>query len=467
MTVTRISKSYRIALLLGLAIAGAQADTPNAPAVPSSDANEKDHVQLKDFANPMRLAIVASDKAAMRQARKNAFGAEAIQLEGIIGQRMMFTADAMHWLDWESEFIEPFASKTTTTQGTYVGLGKNLEALLLMSIYTGRAADLALKEWVFGKVKEAQLPDGNLGVFPEDLRGRRINCDTHVSTFVMKALAADGRITGNAESQEAADRLAKWVITHWTDVGTSTWGMENCFLEFGENGAKDQRYAPWLLETHFPEKTYGARRWMNQVGYNPIRDDYDPAARHVYYFTSASRAMLQLNQIQPDRLFDRPANEAVAWIKDRGGLLPGVFSNWERWTKSQFGRSGVYNPGLEYHVESGMHKCEEVCEFVHIAELMDQLLQDAETPTSFESRYRCSIWIREISTCPSSMIRATTSCGCRDVSPEPINPAERSGSATLARSNAMTSNCPMPALAKISSWKAPTSGSWRKRMSIL
>ena len=317
----------------------------------------------------------------LRQARRNAFGAEFIQLNGIIGQRISYSGETLDMLDWKMTFLSPFQARADIRDGKkpkiYVGLGKNIEGLVYWAAYKGTPAALALKTRVMEAVIATQENDGYIGAFGPETRGRDATHDTHEGTYIMKALAADHRIFGTPASGLAAERLAAWWIRHWTDSGTPTWGMENCFLEFGEE-KRDFRFADWILETHLPDQKYRVSRWGVPLAYNPKWDDYDLSGKHVYYYAASASAQLWLNQKHPNALLTRTAAVAEAWIKDGGATLPGTFGFSEKWSKNQFGRSGVYNPGYEHFSPDRDHKSGEVCSRVHVAELLDTLEQTSQ-----------------------------------------------------------------------------------------
>jgi len=325
---------------------------------------------------------VANDRdPVLQEVRRNAFGADFIQLNGTIGQRISYSGQALGMLDWEKTFLAPFQTRADSSHGVtpyiYIGLGKNLEGLVYWAAYAGTPEATALKTSILNAIIATQDKDGYIGTFAPSIRGRNVRHDIHEGTYLMKALAADHRIFGTASSGQASERLAEWWMKHWTDQGTPTWGMENCLLEFGE-GQRDFRFADWILETHFPNQKYRSTRWGGQVGYNEKWDDYDLSGRHVYYFAVSSSAQLWLNRDHAHPLLTRPAAVAEEWIKDGGATLPGTFGFNEKWSKNQYGRSGVYNPGYEHLCADRAHKNGETCSRIHVAELLATLEQTSQ-----------------------------------------------------------------------------------------
>jgi hypothetical protein len=329
------------------------------------------------------LQVANVEDPQSKQARRNAFGVDFIQLNGTIGQRISYSGETLALLDWEKTFLSPFLSRTKnvpnkTPSKIYVGLGKTLTGLVYWAAYRGDDEALALKQRILNALVATQDADGYIGAFGPEHRGRKMGWDTHEITYIMNALAADYRIFGTPSSGQAAERLAAYVTNTWQDEGVPTWGMENCFLEFGKDGQRDFRFADWILKTHFPNQKYRNFRWGQQLGYNTQWDDYDLSGKHVYHFTASAAAQLWLNQKFPNPLLVRPTEAAEKWIKDGGATLPGTFGYSEKWSKTQFGRSGVFNPDYEHCVVERAHKNGEVCSRVHVAELLDTHSQTSQ-----------------------------------------------------------------------------------------
>ncbi len=338
----------------------------------------------KRIGNPILIGAANKEVAnigdpVLKKARRNAFGTDFIQLNGTIGQRISYTGETLNLLEWEKSFLAPFQARAAANDKTppkiYIGLGKSLEGLVYWAAYKGDSEALALKKRILDALVATQDEDGYIGAFSAEVRGRSASWDTHECTYIMKALAADHRIFGTPSSGQAAERLAAWIIKNWSDPGVSTWGMENCFLEFGDEGKRDFRFVDWILETHFPKQKYQKYRWQTPVGYNEKWDDYDLSGRHIYYYTVSAAAQLWLNQKYPHPLLVRPAEAAEAWIKDGGATLPGTFGYSEKWSKNQFGRSGVFNPGYEHGCPDRDHKSGEVCSRLHVAEMLETMEQ--------------------------------------------------------------------------------------------
>lgn len=316
-----------------------------------------------------------------RKARCNAFGVDFIQLNGTMGQRVSYTGASLDMLKWEKTFLAPFKNRVGTPAkggkpAVYIGLGKNMVGLVYWAAYAGTPEAIALKSRIFDAVIATQDEDGYIGCFKPEIRGRDVCHDTHEGTYLMKALAADHRIFGNAKSGKAAERLAAWWMDHWKDIGTPTWGMESCFLEFGQEGRRDFRFADWILKTHFPNQKYGNIRWGNPLGYNRWWDDFDLSGKDTYYCAASAAAQLWLNQQKPDPLLERPAAAMEAWFKDGGATLAGTVSYTEQNTKTQFGRSGVYNPGYERFAPD--HKFGHVCSQAYVPELFEAMEQTGQ-----------------------------------------------------------------------------------------
>jgi len=317
--------------------------------------------------------VEGPDNPDLKQARQAAFDVDFLQLDGTLGRLVSFSGESLALLDWDGTFLGPFQKRAgegaSGKPKIYVALGKTLGGLVHWAAYRGDAAAVRLKEKIVDQLIATQDPDGYIGAFDEAARGRDASWDTHEATYIMKALEADHRIFGKKASGEAASRLAEWIIRNWGDIGVPTWGMESCFLEFKDDEGNFE-YAQWIFDTHFPNGKYKSTRWGGPLGYSTKWDDYDLSGKHVYYFAATAAAQLLLNKASPNPLFTRPTEAAESWMKDGGASIDGTFGYSEKWTKNQFGRSGVFNPGYEHSNPDRDHKCGEVCSHVHVCELM-------------------------------------------------------------------------------------------------
>lgn len=329
---------------------------------------------LRDYTDPAKLAVAGGENASLRQARKNAFGVEEIQLNGIMGQRMMFTRDAIHLMDTDAIFVAPWRDRRPKKFEYFNGVGHMLEGLVLMAAYTGDPRDVALKDRIIDSILATQEADGYVGRFAPGERGRQQrNHDTEDQAHFLRAVAIDSQVFGSKpERRAAAERMARWVMDTWVDAGKQTCsGFDECFFSFYQ-ATGDRAYLDFLLKVSFPGNTFSTHGWGWQwwTGYDPASDTFDLYGVHVYRACAIAKAQLEINRVYPHPQLPRTAPEIVGWVKDGGASLPGVSGCSETFSKSQFGRVGLFNPTLEF-MSKTLLKVGEACSHVYLGQFLE------------------------------------------------------------------------------------------------
>ncbi|MHC4503474.1 MAG: beta-L-arabinofuranosidase domain-containing protein, partial [Planctomycetota bacterium] len=184
-------------------------------------------------------------------------------------------------IDNEAVFLRSFRAKDRRP-GSYVGLGKHLDALVRLA-YRSREAELVrLKDRLFAELVATQLPSGYIGVFRA--HHMEIDWDLHEASYVLFALVGDHERFGGARSLEAAKRLAEYMMKvrprRPVLVYVTTTGFERAFIAL--------------------HRATGDGRYLEHVTVDGSLRSWRTVSGHAYHHLSLCLAQLDLYRLAPD-----------------------------------------------------------------------------------------------------------------------------------------------------------------------
>ena len=259
---------------------------------------------------------------------------------GVFGERIAMTmTNNLAKVDYDGDFIRPFAEKTSKSR--YVAIGKMTEALVLFAKQTGDPEMLRLKGRLVSALLDNQLEDGYIGCMRKESRLWDI-WDAHEIAYIITALMCDWEEFGERRSLEGARRAADWVLANWktrpNDWGR-TWVNEPMYL-IGQcqallrlhQATKDRRYLDFCLN----ERAL--------AGFDtPIYEGRDEMMwGHMYTFLNQCLAQHFLYRLQSDEGLFAQTDRAVDFLwRGNGATIAGHGGIAECWTDSQDGDGDV------------------------------------------------------------------------------------------------------------------------------
>lgn len=266
-----------------------------------------------------------------------------VKVAGEIGRRIDITIRKnLMAIDIEDDFLGPFRQKKRWPF-SYVGLGKQIDAVVRLAYYTGNRKLVALKDHLVSETIKTQLPDGYIGIFGG---GRlRVWWDVHEMSYVIFGLVSDYRHFGSKASLAAARKAADYMMrgrpARPMVVHVSTIGLERAFLALHE-ATGEKKYLDYV-------NAGGAlAKWNANVG------------GHAYDYMNVCLAQLDLRRLGGRGNLLGPSRRVVEFLTRHDGLVvPGTCSLNEAWHTSQVGTG----------------KLGETCCTAYLIRLLDRLLR--------------------------------------------------------------------------------------------
>jgi len=266
-----------------------------------------------------------------------------VKVGGEIGRRIDATIHKnLLVIDIDEDFLRPFREKKRWPF-SYVGLGKQIDAVVRLAFHTADKKVIALKDRLVSETIETQLPDGYIGIFG----GGRLSVwwDTHEMSYVIFGLVSDYRHFGNkaalAAAKKAADYMMKGRRARPIVVHVSTIGLEQAFVALHEaTGAK--KYLDYVNTGE------SLRKWNAGIG------------GHAYDYMNVCIAQLDLWRIDPQAGLLGQSRRVLDFLTRSDGLVvAGTCSLGEGWHGSQVGTG----------------KLGETCCTAYLVRLLDRMLQ--------------------------------------------------------------------------------------------
>ncbi len=261
-------------------------------------------------------------------------------IRGGIGARYRLTARKnLAVLDWDGDFIRPFVEQNGQGGG-YVGMGKTLEALTRMAAYLRDEKLLALRRKVLDELARAQSADGYLGTYRPAVRIRK-PWDVHEMSYLLLALLADWRLSGEDRSLKMARRLGRHLVRRLAVVREFQGpqirmelvllGLDRALLAlFHATGER-----AWLA---FLENRLRLPEWSLDI----VPGRHGPIAGHAYAWLTRCLTQLELFAATGDRrLLNQTPKLLRHLFQEDGLLITGACGLDECWNADQNGAGHV------------------------------------------------------------------------------------------------------------------------------
>jgi uncharacterized protein len=289
--------------------------------------------------------LKASPQTALPRATGNAYpkmpstaesllplGLNNVTVGGQIGHRINITIyKNLLALDPE-QFLAPFRDKNLRGEGysDYIGLGKQIDALVRLAAYSKDEKVTALKKLFVDTIISTQEADGYIGVMVKESRMWKL-WDIHEMGYIIMGLTSDYTHFGEQKSLTAARKLAVYIMERWSTMPPDweKWkqlGIESNMLSL-YYATKDQRYLDFCVkELKLPE-------W---------KIDLTPATigkTHMYTDIDLCLAQLDLYALQKNEQLLDSSRRAIDFLMHRNGMvITGAAGLWESWNGDQGGR---------------------------------------------------------------------------------------------------------------------------------
>ena len=244
-----------------------------------------------------------------------------VKVGGEIGRRIDITIRKnLMAIDVGADFLRPFRQKKRWPF-SYVGLGKQIDAVVRLAYHTGDRKLLALKDRLVSETIKTQLPDGYIGIFGG---GRlRVWWDVHEMSYVIFGLVSDYRHFGSKASLSAARKAADYMMrgrpARPMVVHVSTIGLEQAFLALHEASGQ-KKYLDYVNAGD------GLAKWNAGIG------------GHAYDYMNVCLAQLDLRRLGARGDLLGPGRRVVDFLTRADGLvIAGTCSLSEGWHTSQVG----------------------------------------------------------------------------------------------------------------------------------
>lgn len=266
-----------------------------------------------------------------------------VKVGGEIGRRIDITIHKnLLAIDLEDDFLRPFREKKRWPF-SYVGLGKQIDAVVRLAFHTGSEKLIALKDRLVSETIKTQLPDGHIGIFGGGRLG--VWWDVHEMSYVIFGLVSDYRHFGSKASLAAARKAADYMMhgrpARPMVVHVSTIGLERAFVAlYAATGQK--KYLDYI------NTGGGLQKWNASVG------------GHAYDYMNVCLAQLDLRRLGGQGDLLGQSRRVVNFLTRNDGLvICGTCSLGEGWHTSQVGTG----------------KLGETCCTAYLIRLLDRLLQ--------------------------------------------------------------------------------------------
>ena len=264
----------------------------------------------------------------------------SIKVGGEIGRRIDITLENnLLQLDVDKDFLASFKAKDDSG---YIGLGKLIDGVVRMAIYSGDEKVIAIKNHLVNEIISAQEPDGYIGNMTARNRMWRL-WDIHEMGYIITGLITNYKLCGENSSLVAAEKGADYIIKNWSSMPV---GWENTTLAavhvaitgihvamltlYDVTG--NRQYLEFCLKQHDlltwnPGIVIGRRRLLEG---------------HIYGYLASCLAQLELYRIIPEEKLLGPTMDALNFMTSKNGMsITGGAGQNEIWTDDQDGRYGL------------------------------------------------------------------------------------------------------------------------------
>lgn len=265
-----------------------------------------------------------------------------VRLDGALGARFALTlTNNVLKIDHERFFCAPFRRKASP-EGTFLGFGKHVDALVHFAKNSDDPAVRRLKDEMVDALVANQLPDGYTGCMKPE--ARMSACwDMHETGFIIQALLADYACFGNARALEAARRNAEYVLANWSRLPEGwesayvsdrllTLGLSYAFERLFELTG-ERKYLDFVLR----ERSLGTWDQPIVLGRGPM------VFGHAYVYLSTCFEQLELYRLHDrrDRYLERSRDLLDFMVNGNGLLIDGTGGVCECWSDDQDGEGSI------------------------------------------------------------------------------------------------------------------------------
>ncbi|HTN08812.1 beta-L-arabinofuranosidase domain-containing protein [Agriterribacter sp.] len=255
----------------------------------------------------------------------------AVKVGGEIGRRINVTINNNLLVLDINQFIQPFRErKMLGGYGDYVGLGKNINAVVRLAAYDKSSKVLTLKKYLIEEIIKTQQADGYIGTMVKESRMWKL-WDIHEMGYIIMGLTSDYHFFGEKRSLNAAKKLADYILERWSGkpADWKSWGhlgLESNMLSLYHE-TKDKQYLDFCV------KQLGLAQWKIDLDLNTI------GKTHMYTDIDLCLAQLDLFHIRPDVRLLQSSRHAIEFLTDHNGMvITGAAGLWESWNDDQGGR---------------------------------------------------------------------------------------------------------------------------------
>ena len=265
---------------------------------------------------------------------------QQIELGGEMGRRMCLAIENnLLALDMDADFIEPFR-KRQQEEG-FVGLGKQIDAVVHLAYFSRDPRLLALKRNLIGETIKTQQEDGYLGMFVPKSRMWRL-WDLHEMSFLVLGLVSDYELFRESASLAGARKLVDYIIGRWVAepdhpfapekaIHLSTLGFDEAILAL-YRVTGDARYREFCIDGRKLPK------WDLEI----VKGPFPPGAGHAYAYMARCKAQLDLYLMEADAVLLAQSRRALDFLTKHDGMaVSGTCSMSELWHDDQEGAGAL------------------------------------------------------------------------------------------------------------------------------
>ena len=263
-----------------------------------------------------------------------------VKVGGEIGRRIDITIENnLLRLDVDNDFLASFQKKNDSG---YIGLGKLIDGVVRMAVYTKNEKVILLKKHLIDETIKAQEPDGYIGNMTSGNRMWKL-WDIHEMGYIIYGLTTNYKLFGEKQSLIAAEKAADYIIRNWSSMPdhwessidiakhVAITGIHRTMLTL-YNVTNDKRYLDFGLNQ------------LDLINLDPgiVIGRKKLIEGHIYAYMAACLAQLELYRINPNEKLLVPTMKAMNFLTVKNGMsITGGAGQTEIWTEDQDGRGDL------------------------------------------------------------------------------------------------------------------------------
>ncbi len=263
-----------------------------------------------------------------------------IKVGGEIGRRVDITIDNnLLKLDIEKDFLNSFRKKD---DAEYVGLGKMIDTVVKMAVYSRKDKVVSLKKNIVNEVISSQETDGYIGNKSSGNRMWKL-WDIHEIGYIIQGLLTNYEFFEEKLSLIAAEKAAEYIMKNWSSMPVSWENTTGVVVHEAITGIDRAMMTLYRVT--------GNRKYLDFCLKERDILNWDPdivigrrvlLEGHIYGYLAACLAQLELYRVNPDKKLLKPTMNALDFMISKNGILiTGCAGQNEIWTNDQDGRYGL------------------------------------------------------------------------------------------------------------------------------